>query len=87
MLERVRHERPALVWLSPPCGPYSPLQQVNQRSASQKKELEEKRKVAMRIYVSCACVFHECVQLGVHVAWEFGKVARVETATVAKAEV
>ena len=73
VLDRIRQERPANVWVSPPCGPYSPIQNLNQRSEAQKQELQAKRREAMKIYLGAACVVHLCVQLGIHVTWELSE--------------
>ena len=67
VLNRLELEQPAHVWISPPCGPYSPLQNVNSRTEAQKEDLRLKREAAMRIYVGACVVFHACVQRGIHV--------------------
>ena len=73
VLERIELEQPAHVWISPPCGPYSPLQNVNSRSEAQKEELRLKREAAMRIYVGACIVIHDCVQRGIHVTLELSE--------------
>ena len=73
VLNRIREERPQHVWLSPPCGPYSPLQNTNQRTPEQCEELKRKRREALRIYLSAACIVHLCVQVGSHVTWELAE--------------
>ena len=73
ILDRILVERPLQVWLSPPCGPYSPLQNTNQRNETQKADLQQKRKEALRVYVGAACVFHECMKLGIHCTWEMSE--------------
>ena len=72
-LQRLEMENPPHVWLSPPCGPYSPLQNVNSRNPEQRAQLEEKRAEAMRIYVGCCVLIHVCVQKGVHVTLELSE--------------
>lgn len=39
----ISEKRPRLVWLSPECGPYSPMQHLNCRNPEQKQNLENKR--------------------------------------------
>ena len=43
-------------------GPYSVMQNINQRTEVQRAALEEKRKYALRQYVSCATIYRYCVQ-------------------------
>ena len=73
ILQRLEIERPVHVWLSPPCGPYSPLQNGNCRTPEQQQALEAKRAEAMRIYVGACIIFHECVQRGIHVSLELSE--------------
>ena len=70
LLDRIRMEQPQHVWLAPPAGAHSPLNNMNQRTEAQRDELQKKRDEAMRRYVACSCVVHLCVQLGIHVSWE-----------------
>eukprot|EP00439_Symbiodinium_sp_Y106_P070844 s93_g12.t1 len=42
------------------------MQNINQRNEAQKTELSRKRREAMKIYVGVCCVFHLCMQLGIH---------------------
>ena len=72
-LRRLKVENPAHVWLSPPCGPDSPLQNGNCRTPEQKAQLEEKRREAMKIYVACCVLLHVCVQKGIHVTLELAE--------------
>ena len=73
VLEQIHTMRPKRVWISPPCGPYSPLQNINQRSPSQVRELKAKRVVACRIYDSTLEIVKTCLQLGIHVAVELAE--------------
>ena len=73
VLQRLEVENPAHVWLSPPCGPYSPLQNVTSRTPEQKSALEDKRAEAMKIYVSCCVIMHVCAQKGIHVTLELSE--------------
>ena len=73
ILQRIQLEEPAVLWISPPCGPYSPLQNANARTEAQKAELQAKREEAMRIYVGSCVVIHQCIQRGTHVVLELSE--------------
>ena len=64
---------PGYVWISPECGPYSPMQAVNQPTPEQIAELANKRKSALRQYVGASSVWQYCVQRGIHVTWELAE--------------
>lgn len=66
-LDTIQQHRPRHVWISTECGPFSPMQAINQRSANQVADLETKRKAALRQYIGGSCVYHYCIQLGIHV--------------------
>ena len=70
ILQRLELERPAQVWISPPSGPYSPLQNNNSRDEVQQRELQTKRDQAMRAYVGACIVVRACLQQGIHVSLE-----------------
>ena len=63
-LDRLREVRPERLWLSPECGPYSIIQNANQQTPNQKKELENKRKLAYRMWQSCIRLAWLQVELG-----------------------
>ena len=71
VLDRIRLERPQHVWISPPCGPFSPLQNTNQRTEQQRAELAEKRRHAMKVFTGAVCIVHLCMQLGIHCSWQW----------------
>ena len=72
-LEQIQTLKPKRVWVSPPCGPYSPLQNVNQRSPAQIRELRAKRATAQRIHESTLEIVKVCLQLGIHVTVELAE--------------
>lgn len=39
----ISEHRPQVVWFSPECGPYSPMQHLNMKTEKQRKDLQEKR--------------------------------------------
>ena len=73
VMRRIDNEKPQHVWISPPCGPFSPLQRTNQRSPAQIEELKTKRQEAIRIYVGATCVMHYAIQRGIHVTLELAE--------------
>merc|ERR1711994_606699 len=52
-IQRLRELRPKRLWLSPPCGPFSVMQNVNQRTPEQIKALTKKRELGFRMWPSC----------------------------------
>lgn len=64
---------PEHVWMSPICGPYSVMQNINQRTISQQEDLAEKRRAALKQYVGCSIIYHYCIDRGIHVTWEWSQ--------------
>ena len=73
ILDRIDQEPPQHVWLSMECGPYSVMQNVNQRTPEQQQALEEKRKTVLKQYVGGAIVYQYCIQKGIHCTWEWAQ--------------
>ena len=73
VISQIDLHRPRHVWISPICGPYSPLQAINQRSPEQVQELQEKRRQALKQYVGASCVYQHCIQQGIHVTCEWAE--------------
>ena len=65
--------KPPHVWISPECGPYSPMQNLNARTEQQRHALEQKRRDALKQYVGASCVFQYGIQQGCHVSWEWSQ--------------
>ena len=65
--------KPKHVWLSPLCGPYSVMQNINQRTPQQCEELAQKRREALKQYIGCSFIYTFCVQNGIHVTWEWSQ--------------
>ena len=57
ILNKIEIEKPSHVWLSMECGPYSIMQQINQRNPEQKAPLEEKRREVLKQYVGGSISF------------------------------
>ena len=51
VIQDIDQFHPEHVWLSPVCGPFSAMQNVNQRTDLQKQNLSEKRREALKQYV------------------------------------
>ena len=73
ILNKIELENPSHVWLSMECGPYSIMQQINQRTPEQKAKLEEKRREVLKQYVGGSIIFGFCVQKGIHITWEWSQ--------------
>ena len=71
--EDMIHARPRHPWFSTPCGPDSPLQNINQRTEEQKKELAAKREVNRRIRRYATRLAREAMTLDIEVHWEWPK--------------
>ena len=65
--------RPKHVWISPVCGPYSVMQNINQRTPEQCEDLQEKRRDALKQYVDCSLIYHYAVGKGCHATWEWSQ--------------
>ena len=64
ILSQINHLNPRHVYISPECGPYSPIQTLNQKTPSQREELERKRREVLKQYVGACCIYQHCVQRG-----------------------
>ena len=70
---KIEKERPGHVWLSLECGPFSRMQNVNQRTAQQREELKQKRANCIRQYVGGLVIYTHCCQLGIPCTWEWSE--------------
>ena len=50
IISTIQEVKPDLVWISPECGPYSPMQKLHQSTPGQREALEEKRQHARLQY-------------------------------------
>ena len=73
VLDRIDKEKPMHVWLSMECGPYSIMQNANQRNVQQKENLEAKRREVLKQYVGGAVIMNYCIQRGTHCTWEWSQ--------------
>ena len=73
VIQDIDQLHPEHVWLSPECGPFSVMQNINRRNESQKQQLTDKRREALKQYVGCTLIYNYCVQRGIHVTWEWSQ--------------
>ena len=73
ILEQIRCTHPKHVWISLPGEAYSSLQNLNQKTQTQVRDLKAKRALANRIYESTEEIAKACVQSGIHVTLELGE--------------
>ncbi len=73
ILSQVDSRRPRHAYIAPECGPYSPIQNMNQKTEEQRKDLEEKRRLVLKQYVGACRVYRYCIQQGIHVTWEWAE--------------
>ena len=65
--------RPRYLWLSPICGPTSPIQHLNEKTEEQKRKLEQKRKVSRKMARNCITLAEDQLARGGHIVWEWPK--------------
>ena len=61
----ISDRRPELVWMSPECGPFSPMQHLNMRDDRQRMALTEKRQKAKKQYESVCEIGRHAHSIGV----------------------
>ena len=71
ILAALKRDKPLSVWLSLECGPFSKMQQINQRTPQQVEDLRQKREACIRMYVGGLIIFTYCAQHGIPVTWEW----------------
>ena len=69
----INQHQPRHVWISTECGPFSPMQSINQRNEQQREDLATKRKHAIRQYLGASAIYQHCMQTGVHATWEWAQ--------------
>lgn len=73
VMAKIDKDQPMHVWLSLECGPFSRMQNVNQRNDRQREELAQKRANCIRQYVGGLLIYSHCVQQGIPVTWEWSE--------------
>ena len=66
-LEQIRVLRPKHVWIRPSVRAFSPLQNLNQKTPAQVRDLKAKRALEIKTLESTAEIVKTCLQLGCHV--------------------
>ena len=61
----VSDRRPELLWMSPECGPFSPMQHLNMRDDRQRTALTEKRQKAKKQYEAVCEIGRHAHSIGV----------------------
>ena len=69
----IRDVKPDLVWISPECGPFSPLQHLNMRTPAQRASLETKRDHARLQYEGAAAIIRDAWKCGSHCVLEMSE--------------
>ena len=69
----IRERRPKHIWISCECGPFSPLQRINQRTAQQREELQRKREAAVQQYQGGIEVARFGRRHGSQIHWELSE--------------
>lgn len=69
----IRERRPVHIWISCDCGPYSPLQRLNQRTEEQRQKLQEKREYALQEYLGAIEVAFYGRRHGCQIHWELSE--------------
>ena len=62
--QRLRQLRPKRLWLSPECGPFSQMQNVNQRTPEQIADLIKKRQLGFKQWRNCIRLAWVQIELG-----------------------
>ena len=76
VMSKIDSCKPMHVWLSLECGPFSQMQNVNQRTPQQVEELKRKRENCMRQYVGGLLIYTYCAQLGIPCTWEWSETCK-----------
>ena len=68
-----RKLRPRDLWASVPCGPWSTIQNLNQKTEKQRQELQKKREKSLRIIRNTITLIKDQVEDGGDAHWEWPK--------------
>lgn len=72
-IKMLRQHRPVHLWISCECGPYSPLQRLNQKNPQQVQQLHDKQQRVRRQYQGALRVAEEAFRLKTEVHWELSQ--------------
>ena len=65
--------KPRYLWLSPICGPTSPVQHLNSKTEEQRIKLEKKKKISRKMAKGCVKLAKDQIRRGGHIVWEWPK--------------
>ena len=75
-LNMVKRHRPINMWISTECGAFSPIQNFNQRTEQQRKDLQDKQREARKQHIGGLVVAYYARSVGCHVHWEWSRRCR-----------
>lgn len=75
-LELIKQKRPRNIWISTECGPFSPIQNFNQRTEAQQQDLQQKQHEARKQHIGGLVVAYFGRSIGSEVHWEWSRRCR-----------
>ena len=75
-LELVKKKRPKNIWISTECGPFSPIQNFNQRTEAQQQDLQRKQHEARKQHIGGLVVAYFGRSIGSEIHWEWSRWCR-----------
>ena len=72
----VSQKKPEFLWIATECGPFSPIQNCNQRTPEQQTSLKEKQLDARKQHVGALVVAYWAHKMGTVVCWEWSRRCR-----------
>ena len=75
-VKTIEEKRPKFLWIATECGPFSPMQNLNQRTPQQKEDLKRKQDHARRQHIGGLVAAEAAVRLGCVVVWEWSRRCR-----------
>ena len=69
----VTHHRPVHLWASCPCGPFCPIQRLNQGTEAKRRALQAKQEHAVMVCQGAQKVARHAQKLGTQIHWEFSE--------------
>lgn len=76
VLRLVKRSRPRRAWCSCPCGQWSAIQNLNQRTPAAKRLLKRKRRASRKLVGNCVQVLREVAVQGGDIYYEWPKLCQ-----------
>lgn len=76
LLNLIREKKPRNIWLSTECGPFSPIQNFNQRTEQQQADLKDKQRKARKQHLGGLVAAYFGRSQGCQVHWEWSRRCR-----------